>query len=247
MDSGLPDFRGHQGFWKAYPPLARRGLSFVEMANPSWFDRDPAVAWGFYGQRLNLYRATLPHEGFEIVRRWGATQQRELFVFTSNVDGQFQRAGFDEERIVECHGSIHHLQCAVPCIDEIWSAEDTEITVDEETLQAAEPWPACPHCGRMARPNVLMFGDWAWVAHRSSAQHRRLRDWLTRVGEREMVVVEIGAGTAVPTVRTMSERSAQGGTGSLIRINTREASAPPGQISLGVPALEALRRIDALV
>src|SRR5437764_15011346 len=70
VDSGLPDFRGNEGFWKAYPPYAHLGLSFAEMANPRWFRTDPAMAWGFYGHRMNLYRATSPHEGFAILKRW---------------------------------------------------------------------------------------------------------------------------------------------------------------------------------
>ena len=41
VDSGLPDFRGDKGFWKAYPPFERLGVSFVDMANPGWFSRDP--------------------------------------------------------------------------------------------------------------------------------------------------------------------------------------------------------------
>jgi len=35
VDSGLPDFRGSEGFWRAYPPMAKLGISFVEMANPT--------------------------------------------------------------------------------------------------------------------------------------------------------------------------------------------------------------------
>src|SRR6266403_3978961 len=54
--SGLPDFRGNQGFWRAYPPYQKLGLDFVSLANPRWFASDPALAWGFYGHRLNLYR-----------------------------------------------------------------------------------------------------------------------------------------------------------------------------------------------
>ena len=34
VDSGLPDFRGDQGFWKAYPPLKHLGKNFVDMATP---------------------------------------------------------------------------------------------------------------------------------------------------------------------------------------------------------------------
>lgn len=31
VDSGLPDFRGPEGFWKAYPPIKERGLTLPEM------------------------------------------------------------------------------------------------------------------------------------------------------------------------------------------------------------------------
>src|SRR5512135_463561 len=70
VDSGLPDFRGRQGFWNAYPPYAKLGLDFVSLANPRWFTSDPELAWGFYGHRMMLYRETEPHEGFGILRRW---------------------------------------------------------------------------------------------------------------------------------------------------------------------------------
>jgi hypothetical protein len=76
------------GFWKAYPPLAKLGLAFHEMANPEWFDRDPQLAWGFYGHRLGLYRNTVPHKGFEILREIVKFKSDNYFVFTSNVDGQ---------------------------------------------------------------------------------------------------------------------------------------------------------------
>jgi NAD-dependent SIR2 family protein deacetylase len=43
-----------------------------------------------------------------------------------NVDGHFQKAGFDPERIYECHGSIHHLQCHAGC-PETWLADDVTV------------------------------------------------------------------------------------------------------------------------
>src|ERR1051326_5968795 len=107
VDSGLPDFRGTQGFWRAYPVLARRQLSFEELANPAWFMREPALAWAFYGHRLNLYRRTPPHAGFRQLLQMCETKSGGYFVFTSNVDGHFQKAGFAGDRILECHGSIH--------------------------------------------------------------------------------------------------------------------------------------------
>lgn len=246
VDSGLPDFRGTEGFWRAYPPFARLGLRFDEMANPHRFAEDPALAWGFYGHRLQLYRGAQPHRGFEILRRWAARPEGGGFVFTSNVDGHFQRTGFSDDRVVECHGSILHLQCTGPCCDEIWEVEDLSVEVDETTFRAAGPLPTCPYCGGVARPNVLMFGDWLWVPHRTSAQEERLRRWLEGL-DRGTVVVEVGAGTAVPTVRLTSEHLARRPGGSLIRINPREPQVPPGAIGLPLGGLEALDALDRLL
>jgi NAD-dependent SIR2 family protein deacetylase len=241
VDSGLPDFRGNEGFWKAYPPLRKLGLSFVKLANPYWFHHDPQQAWGFYGHRRNLYRATQPHAGFAILRRWAARMPADWFVFTSNVDGHFQRAGFDDQRIVECHGSLEHLQCVRHCTPDIWIAPAEPIEIDEETLRARQPLPDCPRCGRLARPNVLMFGDAEWLARRTEEQHARYRQWLRTVRGRRLVVVELGAGTAVPTVRLECEDVG----GLLVRINPRESEADRGGISLPLAALEALQAIDS--
>ena len=70
VDSGLPDFRGNQGFWQAYPALAQARLDFAEVANPLAFIAHPRLAWGFYGHRLGLYRSTVPHRGFAILAQW---------------------------------------------------------------------------------------------------------------------------------------------------------------------------------
>jgi NAD-dependent SIR2 family protein deacetylase len=244
VDSGLPDFRGDEGFWKAYPPLKRLGVSFSSMANPMWFQRDPELAWGFYGHRLRLYRDTIPHEGFHILHRWAASKTDGAFVFTSNVDGQFQRAGFDDDAILECHGSIHHLQCSVPCGDAIWPADGIDPTVDDQTFRAETPLPECPRCGRLARPNVLMFGDWHWIGDRSAAQEQRFAHWLESSASERLVVVEIGAGTAVPTVRMTSERAVQATGGTLVRINLREPQVRAGHVGLALGGLEALQAMD---
>ncbi len=49
IDSGLPDFRGKDGFWRAYPALRHAGLDFYSIASPQAFHVSPEVAWGFTG------------------------------------------------------------------------------------------------------------------------------------------------------------------------------------------------------
>ena len=244
VDSGLPDFRGDEGFWRAYPPF--RGRSFSEMASPRWFRDDAALAWGFYGHRLNLYRATVPHDGFQILRELCADKSH--FIYTSNVDGQFQKAGFDSKRIVECHGSIHHLQCSdAACCRQnpnIWPAAEIQIEVDETTFRAREPLPHCPICDASPRPNILMFGDATWLHERSFEQEERFEQWKNNL-RGKVVIIEFGAGTAIPSVRYQSETMLSQHDTVLVRINPREADGPEGTISLAVGAREALQQIQS--
>ena len=245
VDSGLPDFRGAEGFWRAYPAIAKLGLSFEEMADPAWFRENPHLAWAFYGHRLNLYRTTTPHQGFSQLLKMGSAKAHGYFVFTSNVDGQFQRACFAPERIVECHGSIHHFQCAESCTDEIWDASGETVNLDDSSFRALDPLPRCRHCPALARPNILMFGDWSWLGQRSDAQQQRLVAWLDKLGQAstKLVVIELGAGGVIPTVRQASERALERLGGKFIRINPREHSVPDGQIGLPFGAAEGIRKI----
>ncbi len=243
VDSGLPDFRGVEGFWRAYPIAKRLGLRFEELANPRWFEERPSLAWAFYGHRLHLYRDTTPHEGFNKLLEI-AKSKKDYFVFTSNVDGQFQKAGFSDRKIYEVHGSIHYLQCTKPCSEDIWSAEDVVIDIDEEQFLAREPLPRCPRCGSLARPNILMFGDWAWVDRRSRIQEEYFESFLNRA-YKNLTIIEFGAGTAVPTVRLMGERIAREFGATLIRVNPREPQDAP--ISLAMGAKEAIEKIASCI
>jgi NAD-dependent SIR2 family protein deacetylase len=247
VDSGLPDFRGDAGFWAAYPAYAHLGLSFVDLANPRWFRDDPHLAWGFYGHRLNLYRETRPHAGFEVLRGWAERCDGGAFVFTSNVDGQFQRAGFDAERIVECHGALESWQCTRGCGAGIFAAAEAAIAVDERSFRAGDPLPACADCGALARPNVLMFGDGEWDGEITAAQIVRFENWLRvlRRSRLKLAIVECGAGTTVPTVRLTDESLVRRFDATLIRINVREPAVPPGGVAISLGARHALERIDA--
>jgi NAD-dependent SIR2 family protein deacetylase len=244
VDSGLPDFRGREGFWRAYPALGRAGLAFEQIANPAAFARDATLAWGFYGHRLALYRRTVPHAGFAMLQQIGAAMRGGLFVFTSNVDGQFQKAGFDTQALVEVHGSIHHLQCQHGCSNETWSAEGFAPEVDEAACRLINEPPRCRHCGEVARPNILMFDDWAWLGRRTASQLARLEEWTQRQ-DRPPLTIEIGAGTGVITVRSFAEHA--GGPLIRINLNPEEAALAAGVLHLRCGALEGITAIHQVL
>jgi len=124
--------------------------------------------------------------------------------------------------------------------------------------------PRCPQCGGMARPAILMFGDCDWVP--DHAQQKRWKRWHEAVQEVitgrtvRAVVLEIGAGKNVPTVRLTSERVLMnlhkaGADVKLVRVNPDlpfgdhwklqpGASSENLVISVMGRGLESIRKID---
>lgn len=259
VDSGLPDFRGAHGFWNHYPVYKNLGLRFEDLANPSWFANDPDLAWGFYGHRLDLYRSTIPHDGFRIIREFAKGKKQGCFVVTSNIDGQFQKAGYTEDQVYECHGSIHYFQSVSAPTGSLISAEGFDVPVDMKTCRANPGKLPRDNRGDLLRPNVLMFNDWGWDSTRAELQRDKFQEWFDEFNTQygltlKLVVIEIGAGDAVSTIRRMSEEAIHKKRQStLVRINPLLPTVDHLHYSpkepnphFGIPcgALESLKNIE---
>eukprot|EP00004_Rigifila_ramosa_P026110 TRINITY_DN799_c0_g1_i1.p1 TRINITY_DN799_c0_g1~~TRINITY_DN799_c0_g1_i1.p1 ORF type:complete len:351 (-),score=60.49 TRINITY_DN799_c0_g1_i1:18-1070(-) len=120
-------------------------------------------------------------------------------------------------------------------------------------------WPKC-HCGKRARPAVYMFGDFYYVGDRDHVPFRRFSRFKQQVPEHEsasesptrLVIIEMGAGKNVPTVRDTCEKLlSTRANAALIRINLehpgRDENTTKGGKFIGIQktSLEALQAIDA--
>jgi hypothetical protein len=96
-----------------------------------------------------------------------------------------------------------------------------------------------------------MFGDADWLEARCQSQRQALRRWLAQ--DMKPLIIEIGAGTGIPTVRHFSEQLTLNTPGArLIRINVREPELPPHLaadkgVGLAMPALEALTAVACAI
>ncbi|WP_341314541.1 Sir2 family NAD-dependent protein deacetylase [Paraburkholderia sp. IMGN_8] len=239
VDSGLPDFRGSNGLWTTLLPNGMRERDIQSLTQGDCFARDPVAAWRFYGRALQVCSQTVPHEGYGILLRWAERATHGAFVYTSNVDGHFHAAGFDEERVVECHGSINFMQCTKPCCPSIWAAGSMADALGDINRLTSENLPRCSYCGGVARPNFLLFSDPAWLASRTSKQQMNFQQWQKEA--RKAVVIEIGAGLALPSIRMFSESLGI----PLIRINPEDAGIGDLEgVAFRGSALAMLRCID---
>ncbi|OEE32803.1 SIR2 family NAD-dependent protein deacylase [Vibrio anguillarum] len=239
VDSGLPVFRGNDGFYDSYAGFEKASINFANVANPHFLLQSPKAFWWFYGQRFELYNQSMPHWGYQIIKSW--LYRKDGFVFTSNVDGHFEKIGIAKNKIVECHGSIHFLQCSINCCSSLWRIEVLPFSLNKHSCDVTGPLPECPNCGNYARPAIHMFNDAQWNGVRTSLQWDRFDDWQYSIEAKHLIVVEIGAGQAIPTIRIQSEKL---GT-PIIRINTANEDAyVENGVSLPVSALAALEGIQ---
>jgi NAD-dependent deacetylase len=139
-ESGIPDFRSPTGVWAQYDPM--------EYATIEAFRRDPVKVWDFYGKRLGVLLDAKPnpaHLALAELERRGLVSA----VITQNIDRLHALAGSQD--VVEVHGSIATsvcLRCGA-------SATLAEVVAQLEDASA----PACPSCGAILKPNVVMFGE----------------------------------------------------------------------------------------
>lgn len=244
VDSGLPDFRGPKGFWREYPYYEKLGLRFVDLANPSLFINDPKLAWGFYYHRKVIYNRTQPHLGFDILKKWSSKINNNLFIYTSNVDQQFQKAGFSDDQIIEIHGNINRLQCSKNCGHEKFYIPNY-FRLDEQTMRIEGDLPFCLKCGTIARPNILMFYDYSFYRNYLISQYTRYFKWLKSLHEHRLSILEIGAGLTIPSVRNECENIAKIYEIPIIRINLDECIN--NCVCLKMKSIEALSKLNKLL
>jgi NAD-dependent deacetylase len=144
-DSGIPDFRGPNGVWTRNPEAEK-------MAHLSYYMGDPEVRKRSWRHRIEhpafVAQPNPGHEALVELERQG----KLLAIVTQNVDGLQQRAGSDPARVIEMHGTMHHVMC-MSC-GERAPMERALVRVKE-----GEEDPPCRSCGGILKSATISFGQ----------------------------------------------------------------------------------------
>lgn len=134
-ESGLPTFRGVDGYWGNY--------RVEDLASPQGFARDPHAVWRWYNERILAYRGAQPNAGHHALAQLESLVP-ELTIATQNVDSLHARAG--SKNVLELHGHLREARCtncgATLPLDE---------GLDEARIEH--------ECGGRFRPQVVWFGE----------------------------------------------------------------------------------------
>ena len=155
---------------------------------------------------------------------------KNYFVITTNVDHQFQKAGFDKQRLFYTQGDYGLWQCSVPCHLKTYDNEVQvrEMVARQENMRIpAELIPTCPRCGKPMEMNLRaderFVEDEGW--HKASG---RYHEFIRRCQGVDVVYLELGVGGNTPGIikypfwrMTIANENA-----TYVCINYGEASAP---------------------
>lgn len=157
--------------------------------------------WAWWSRHIYYNRYDVTHgkpyaDLLELVR------SRNYFVLTTNVDHQFQLAGFDKTRLFYTQGDYGLWQCSEPCHQATYDNEAVVRRMIAEQADMRVPSELIPHCPKCGKPmtmnlrcDVTFAQDAGWYA----AAHQ-YEDFLHRYGTDRILFLELGVGGNTPGI-----------------------------------------------
>lgn len=177
--------------------------------------------WAFWAKLIKLNRFNNPLKLYQELL--ALVKNKKYFVITTNVDGQFEIAGFEKEKLFAVQGDYSLLQCENACHDKLYdNKEMVEEWLDntENCEIPKELVPKCPVCSKNMEMNLRkdanFMQDENWYK-----QSKNYEDFLDRTKNKNVVLLEIGVGFNTPgIIRFPFEQMVYNETKTtLIRIN----------------------------
>jgi len=157
-ESGIPTFRGEEGYWV----VDSRHYRPEEMATNAAFQRMPREVWRWYLYRRAVCQAAPVNDGHRALVSLEASLGDDFVLATQNVDGLHLRAGQSAARTYEVHGNIDFMRCAAACTTELFAlpTDSPALAKDDPLDESFFSALRCPVCSGPSRPHVLWFDEY---------------------------------------------------------------------------------------
>ena len=178
--------------------------------------------WAFFAKMIKINRynekpLNLYQELYEIIKN------KDYFVLSTNVDGQFYNSGFDKDRVFEVQGDYSYLQCKKACHNKLYNNRELVEKWLENTKDCKIPSNLvmkCPICGgdmeMNLRKDINFVQDENWYR-----ESNKYEEFLARAKNKNVVLLEVGVGFNTPGIIRFpfEQMVANNKKTSLIRIN----------------------------
>jgi NAD-dependent SIR2 family protein deacetylase len=213
-------------FKEWFPKLSEFGIETIGEAISLYWKVDDSNRrnfWAYWANHINKIRYEAPVlkpylDLFEIIK------DKNHFIITTNVDGQFIKAGFDNEKIFAPQGDYGLFQCDKPCSDELYNnkafIDKILSNMDNDKFEIREEdIPHCPKCGSYMSKNLRVDDTFVEAPHME--KQKAYMDFVNNSMEGKLVLMELGVGFNTPgIIRWPFEKITEKHSNSaLIRIN----------------------------
>ncbi|MFC5470922.1 hypothetical protein ACFPPD_19735 [Cohnella suwonensis] len=217
-------------FSRLFKPLMKKGFTrqYELIGFMDWTEEEK---WAYWATHVNYIRFEAP-ESPVYTKLYDLVKDKDYFVFTSNVDGMFYKAGFDQERAYTPQGDYALMQCMKACTQETWPSKPAVDrilpVINRDTLTVNDPdvIPYCPNCGGPMFLNVRI--DRYFIEKPYESQRERFMSWLQNTLNRKICLIELGVGFNTPSVIRwpMENVTHQHPNATLLRVNPDHPQIP---------------------
>lgn len=129
-------------------------------------------------------------------------KDKDYFVLTTNVDHQFQKAGFDKKRLFYSQGDYGLWQCSKPCHQKTYDNKEIveKMLLQQKDLKIPSSLiPYCPKCGAFMTMNLRC--DQTFVQDEGWYQGQfRYNDFINKHRDLKIIYLELGVGQNTPVI-----------------------------------------------
>jgi len=231
--SGGMSYHDHAVFQRFFPELQGKGFSTVwEAVTQYWAVSDASRLsyWAYWALHIHKIRYQAPACPVYL-DLFSLLKEKRYFIYTTNVDGQFAKAGFDSAHLFNPQGDYGLFQCRRPCTQELYSnremIEKMLAGLDYTTFRIQpEDVPRCPRCGDYLERNLRIDDTFAEAQH--MVAQKAWRDFVSLSMADSLVLLELGVGFNTPGVIRwpFEDIAAAHPRATLVRINRDEPEVP---------------------
>ncbi|MDR2905184.1 MAG: hypothetical protein LBU73_04440 [Helicobacteraceae bacterium] len=175
---------------------------FKDMFSATFYPyNSPQEYWAYMSRHIVLNRYAAP-VGAVYYDLFNLIKDKDYFVITTNVDHQFQKAGFDKERLFYTQGDYGLFQCSVPCHNQTYDNEETVMKMAREQTALSVPKaliPYCPKCGKPISMNLRCDNSFVENDGWRLAQ-RRYNKFIGERADSKVLYLELGVGNNTPVI-----------------------------------------------
>jgi len=152
-ESGLPTFRGGDGYW------TEGSVNYTqEVATLAFWEHQPWIVWEWYQHLIHAVQQGRPNPGHDAIARIDRVFGDCCRVITQNVDGYHQAAGTDPARVLQIHGDAMQARCGEDCqYPPVLLPLPASVLAPEFDLSNTDM--RCTKCGNFLRPHTLFFDE----------------------------------------------------------------------------------------